>query len=549
MSLYEKWKVTLLSVSNTNMPNFERESKNILYKPQKAIILAAGVGLRMAPINMTIPKGLLEVNGQPLIERLIIQLHEAGVHDIYVVVGYKREEFEYLRIKYNVSLIINEYYHSKNNLYSLNLAGNYLEDSYIIPCDIWCKTNPFNSTEPYTWYMVTEEYDSKSSVKLEQSMELTESIGGNRMVGIAYIASSDSENVKKRIQDLCKEQYNDDAFWEIILSEKEKFRFYGKLIAQDKVTEINTYEQLRKLDSQSIHLDCDEIALAANVLNVSQSRITDISSLKKGMTNRSFVFSCEGNKYIMRIPGEGTEKLINRQEEATVYQLIAPQNICDPLVYINPQNGYKITKYVDNARVCDPFSKNDVVICIDALKRFHKLSLKVSHTFDLFDKIEFYENLWQEADSAYADYEETKKHIYSLQAFIDKTKGEYVLTHIDAVPDNFLICEKKDGEKEIKIIDWEYAAMQDPHVDIAMFCIYALYDRQKIDETINIYFNNNCPKIIRTKIYCYIAVCGLLWSNWCEYKRQLGVEFGEYALKQYLYAKEYFEIVKNEIRL
>lgn len=531
------------------MPKFERESKNILYKPQKAIILAAGVGLRMAPINMTIPKGLLEVNGQPLIERLIIQLHEAGVHDIYVVVGYKREEFEYLRIKYNVSLIINEYYHSKNNLYSLNLAGDYLEDSYIIPCDIWCKTNPFNSTEPYTWYMVTEEYDSKSSVKLEQSMELTESIGGNRMVGIAYIASSDSENVKKRIQDLCKEQYNDDAFWEIILSEKEKFRFYGKLIAQDKVTEINTYEQLRKLDSQSVHLDCDEIALAANVLNVSQSRITDISSLKKGMTNRSFVFSCEGNKYIMRIPGEGTEKLINRQEEATVYELIAPQNICDPLVYINPQNGYKITKYVDNARVCDPFSKNDVVICIDALKRFHKLSLKVSHTFDLFDKIEFYENLWQEADSAYADYEETKKHIYSLQAFIDKTKGEYVLTHIDAVPDNFLICEKKDGKKEIKIIDWEYAAMQDPHVDIAMFCIYALYDRQKIDETINIYFNNNCPKIIRTKIYCYVAICGLLWSNWCEYKRQLGVKFGEYAFKQYVYAKEYFEIVKNEIGL
>lgn len=531
------------------MPKFERESKNILYKPQQAVILAAGVGLRMAPINMTIPKGLLEVNGQPLIERLIVQLHEVGIHDIYIVVGYKREEFAYLSSKYDISLIINEYYHSKNNLYSLNLASNYLENSYIVPCDIWCKTNPFNSTEPYTWYMVTEEYDSKSSVKLEQSMELTESIGGNRMVGIAYIASSDSENVKKRIQDFCKDKYNDDAFWEIVLSEKEKFRFHGKLIAQDRVTEINTYEQLRKLDSQSVHLDCDEIALAANVLNVSQSRITDISSLKKGMTNRSFVFSCEGNKYIMRIPGEGTEKLINRQEEATVYELIAPQNICDPLVYINPQNGYKITKYVDNARVCDPFSKNDVVICIDALKRFHKLSLKVSHTFDLFDKIEFYENLWQEADSAYADYEETKKHIYSLQAFIDKTKGEYVLTHIDAVPDNFLICEKKDGKKEIKIIDWEYAAMQDPHVDIAMFCIYALYDRQKIDETINIYFNNNCPKIIRTKIYCYIAVCGLLWSNWCEYKRQLGVEFGEYAFKQYVYAKEYFEIVKNEIGL
>ena len=53
---------------------------------------------------------------------------------------------------------------------------------------------------------------------------------------------------------------------------------------------------------------------------------------------------------------------------------------------------------------------------------------------------------------------------------------------------------------------------------------------------------------MRIKIYCYIAICGLLWSNWCEYKRMCGVEFGEYAArKQYQYAKEYFDIVKSEI--
>ena len=52
---------------------------------------------------------------------------------------------------------------------------------------------------------------------------------------------------------------------------------------------------------------------------------------------------------------------------------------------------------------------------------------------------------------------------------------------------------------------------------------------------------------MRIKIYCYIAICGLLWSNWCEYKRMCGVEFGEYPAKQYQYAKEYFDIVKSEI--
>ena len=55
--------------------------------------------------------------------------------------------------------------------------------------------------------------------------------------------------------------------------------------------------------------------------------------------------------------------------------------------------------------------------------------------------------------------------------------------------------------------------------------------------------------ILRTaKIYCYIAACGLLWSNWCEYKRNLGVEFGEYSLRQYRYAKDYYRIVQDELK-
>ena len=119
------------------------------------------------------------------------------------------------------------------------------------------------------------------------------------------------------------------------------------------------------------------------------------------------------------------------------------------------------------------------------------------------------------------------------------------MTHIDAVPDNFLF-DLENGQEKLYLIDWEYAGMQDPHVDIAMFCIYAMYDRKRIDQTIDFYFGEGTDRSIRTKIYCYIAVCGLLWSNWCEYKRTLGVEFGEYSLRQYRYAKEYYEIATSE---
>ena len=89
--------------------------------------------------------------------------------------------------------------------------------------------------------------------------------------------------------------------------------------------------------------------------------------------------------------------------------------------------------------------------------------------------------------------------------------------------------------------------MQDAHLDIAMFAIYSMYDKENIDKLIDCYFENHCSQQVRLKIYAYIAIAGLLWSNWCEYKRQKGQEFGEYSLKQYRYAKDFSRIVLKEL--
>lgn len=70
----------------------------------------------------------------------------------------------------------------------------------------------------------------------------------------------------------------------------------------------------------------------------------------------------------------------------------------------------------------------------------------------------------------------------------------------------------------------------------------------RLTNLFNAYFTEGCPKEIRIKIYCYIAACGLLWSNWCEYKRNLGIDFGEYSLRQYRYAKDYYNVVQDELQ-
>lgn len=514
--------------------------------PKNAIILAAGFGIRMVPINTQSPKALMEVNGEPLIERTIKQLHEVGVTSIYVVVGFMKEQFEYLIDEYGVDLIVNEEYASKNNLHSLYLASSHLSNTYIIPCDIWCDRNPFHRHELYSWYMVSDLVDNESTVRVNRKMELVsvpEKQGGNAMVGISYLIGEQSEFVRERLKAWDGNPRYDESFWEEVLYEKDRMIVQARVVHANNVVEINTYEQLRELDEESSHLKSDAISIIAKMLNASPAEIVDITVLKKGMTNRSFLFTCRGKKYIMRIPGEGTDQLINRREEAQVYQVIKDRGICDDIAYINPDNGYKITEFLEGSRVCDADNVDDLKLCMKKLREFHGMNLVVDHEFDIFGQIDFYESLWDGAPSIYRDYKKTKEHVLELKEYIDKHVERKCLTHIDAVPDNFLFTA--DGD--IRLIDWEYAGMQDPHVDIAMFCIYSLYNKRQVDRLISIYFDGKCSREIKIKIYCYIAACGLLWSNWCEYKRSLGVEFGEYSLRQYRYAKDYYKIVMDEM--
>lgn len=513
-------------------------------KPESAVILAAGYGMRMIPINNEVPKGLLEVHREPLIERLIKQLHEVNIDKIYIVVGFMKESYEYLIDEYGVELVYNPLYSKRNNLYSLFCAKDYIYKSYIVPCDVWLEYNPFSKFEFNSWYMMTDELTVESEFKVNKKRAvsyISANDKGNKVIGISYIDEKDSFILKSKLEEFVNKEKYYNAFWEECFISEKKFLLPPKIVSSKKNFEINTIEHLRALDDNSISLDSEVINCASKALNVSPKDIKNITALKKGMTNKSFLFSCYGEKYIFRIPGKGTDQLINRKEEADVYNQINKYHICDDIIYINPQNGYKITKYLDNCHTCDATNWNDVAMCMKKLRDFHNLKLKVNHIFDLFGLIEFYESL-RNCDSVYRDYEKTKHNVLKLKKYIDKHKSEFVLTHIDAIPDNFLFTSD-----DIRLIDWEYAGMQDPHVDLAMFAVYSFYDKSQIDKLINLYFNSKCTDETRIKIYCYVAVCGLLWSNWCEYKLTFGIEFGEYSIKQYRYAKDFYKIVEDEI--
>ena len=107
-----------------------------MHKVKRAIIMAAGIGKRMQPVSLHTPKPLIKVNGVRMIDTVISGLHQNGITEIYIVVGYLKEAFAELPKQYpGVVLIENMLYETCNNISSLYAAREHLEDVIILDGD------------------------------------------------------------------------------------------------------------------------------------------------------------------------------------------------------------------------------------------------------------------------------------------------------------------------------------------------------------------------------------------------------------------------------
>ena len=277
------------------------------HRPKNAVILAAGYGMRMVPINMETPKGLLEVEGEPLIERLIRQLHAVKVKEIYVVVGFKKEQYDYLVDRYGVKLVVNMEYAEKNNLHSLAKILPQLGETYLMPCDLWCRENPFSEYEWYSWYLVSDAKDPDSTVRVSRKWELVPSGGekeGNHMIGISYLTDSVAQSMARRIETMVQDRRYDHVFWEDALFAENGMPVQAKIVPEGAVVEINTYEQLRELDENSDQLKSDAMAEIERVLSVSGEEITGIEVRRRSEGGAAETVRIEGEKGSMEIEGE-----------------------------------------------------------------------------------------------------------------------------------------------------------------------------------------------------------------------------------------------------
>ena len=517
------------------------------FRVQNAVIMAAGMSSRFAPLSYEIPKGLLKVKGQRLIEREIEQLQEAGIEDITVIVGYMQEKMFYLAEKYGVKIVVNNDYYKYNNCSSLMLVRDQLSNTYICSSDNYFVENPFEKYVYRGYYStIFAEGETDEYCAIEDANHIIKGIqiGGENtwaMVGHVYFDHAFSEKFVEILEKEFKHEPYKEQLWEDYYSRHvNELHLVARHYSADIIKEFDSLDELRQFDERYLMNSNSEIIdNICETLHCIASDIINIKPLKDGLTNTSFSFDCLGKKYVYRHPGVGTEKYIDRSSEAASMEVAAKLQIDRTFVAMSKDKGWKISEFITNARALDYDNWDHVEKAMELLRRLHQSGEKTNHNFDLIAGIDdFKEKLQTSNRFEFDGLDELDQLIATLIEFLKKDKAEKVLCHGDSYSPNFLLNE----QDEMSLIDWEYSGMGDPSGDIGTFICCSNYTLEQAERVLKIYSQGSLDTKTKRHYLAYVAVTSYHWFLWALFQESVGKPVGEFLYIWYRYTKQYGQL-------
>ena len=227
---------------------------------RRAVIIAAGQGKRLRPLTLSVPKSLVPVNGVPIVESAIRGLRANGITEIYIAVGYKKEQFAYLPEKYpGLTLVENPYFETANNISSVYVARAHLADAFILEADLLVQ-NPgvFDPRTERSGYLAFPGRGDGGEWGLTVENGVVTGCdpgeggpGTHQLIGVSRWLAEDGRRLARLAEKEFMEKSNGDIYWDNLplLLYPDRFTLDVREIAPGDVTEIDNFHDLAALDS------------------------------------------------------------------------------------------------------------------------------------------------------------------------------------------------------------------------------------------------------------------------------------------------------------
>ena len=516
------------------------------YKVDNAVIMAAGLSSRFVPLSLEKPKGLLIVKNEVLIERQIEQLQEAGIREIVLVLGYKKEAFFYLEDKYKgIRIVINPEYNIKNNTHTLYLARDFIRNSYICSSDDYFEQNPFDEyvyqayystvyvpEKTNEWYIIP---DSKGNVsRVRKSGE-----DGYIMLGHAYWDKAFSSSIMQILEDDHLVGNYDQTLWEQVLADhvKKLPPMEMKVYPENVIFEFDSLEELRQFDQYYVNNTHSRIIRnIALTLGCAESEITNFRPIKEGLTNTSFALTVADKQYVYRHPGEGTEAIISRPHEKKALELARAIGVDPTYLAMNAEEGWKLSTFVPDIRTPSYQSREDSLRVLAVLRKLHESGLTVDWNFNPWEEACKIESLLRAGKEGIIDPD-----FNALKSSIEKcylhTVGDGVeprFCHCDTYAPNWMLTDA-----DTILIDWEYAGNADPGCNIGTYIMDSMWEIPEAEWFIQEYCGSAYNEALRFHYLAYTAILSWYWYVWALYRESCGAVMGESLYNWHVMAKRY----------
>lgn len=270
-------------------------------------------------------------------------------------------------------------------------------------------------------------------------------------------------------------------------------------------------------------------------------KVGEVSCVRRlgGLTNHTYAVELKGSNYLFRLPGEGTEQLINRKDEKVSSELASSIGVDTELIYFNGETGVKISSYVDGAVTMSPQSMCKTKNLQEAARIFrtlHTCGQETGVPFEVFEMAENYEKIITEHNvELFPDYKNVRKAVMSVKRETEQYPCRKVPCHNDPLCENWV-----RGVERMYLVDWEYAGMNDPMWDLADLSIEAEYGVREDELLLETYLEDKVGREEKLRFYTNKIYLDFLWSLWGKTR----VPYDGETMEQYA-ATRYMRLKKN----